>query len=470
MNKLLNFHLPIRIRLTLWYVLLLAVTFALLSIYLIYRVQNSLIATVDNSLKVNVDKTIAALDEEEDFRETGILTFDIVEKSKIRPSRFAMRVVSPQGDVWDDYGEIQNLSDWGTLQTGYATRIGNVDEDDEWRILTQPVTDSNNEIIAWVQAAQSMASINESMQDLQEQVVWAIPLILIFAGLGGYFLADRALGPIKQITNTAQEITAQGLSQRLAYQGPADEIGQLAATFDQMLTRLQVSFERERQFTSDAAHELRTPLTVLKGQIEVTLNRSRTPAEYDGKLQELLVQVDRLIRLSNALLFLSRSDQHQLSWNPTQVNLRELLDALIEQIQPLAQDKGLSINTSIPDKLSVYGDSDHLISLFMNLLDNALKYTPAGGQIKVEADNGTRDVQVRIYNTGAGISSQHLQYLFNRFYRVEADRSSQIGGSGLGLAIAQEIVRLHHGEILVENKSGQGVTFSVRLPLNTHVA
>src|SRR6185503_15503842 len=126
-----------------------------------------------------------------------------------------------------------------------------------------------------------------------------------------------------------------------------------------------------------------------------------------------------------------------------------------EQIQPLAQDKGLSINTSIPDKLSVYGDSDHLISLFMNLLDNALKYTPAGGQIKVEADNGTRDVQVRIYNTGAGISSQHLQYLFNRFYRVEADRSSQIGGSGLGLAIAQEIVRLHHGEILVENKSGQ---------------
>lgn len=462
MSDFLRYRIPIRIRLTLWYVLLMGATFTAIAFYLIARFQNSLRSAVDSSLEATASKTIASFNED-DLRKKSKLTLDHLGQPMEFSSRLAMRLLSPQGEVWDSYGAVQPVPGWGSLEVGLTTQIG-VEEEDEWRVLTQPVLDSGGRILAWVQAAQSVQTVTESIQDLRAQLLLGIPLLLLLAGLGGYFLADRALHPIKKIAHTAQEITAQDLSSRLAYIGSLDEIGELAKTFDQMLERLQSSFERERRFIDDAAHELRTPLTVLKGQIEVALNWSRTPAEYEEKLQELLSQVDQLIRLSNALLFLSRSDQNQLSFAPASFNLREPLEVLVEQIRPLANEKSLSINTKMPSEIPVYGDHDHLISLFINMLDNALKYTPIGGQITIEADNGEGGSQVHIHNTGARIPPQHLSHLFERFYRVDADRSSQTGGSGLGLAFAQEIARLHGGQITVKNDTDQGVTFSVRLP------
>jgi heavy metal sensor kinase len=247
-----------------------------------------------------------------------------------------------------------------------------------------------------------------------------------------------------------------------------DEVGRLAQTFDQMLARLQDSFERERRFTSDAAHELRTPLTVLKGQIEVTLSRARGSAEYEAKLRELAVQVDRLIRLSNALLFLSRSDQNQIDFKPAAVNVTELFSVLIEQLHPLADEKGLNVSIQLEDDLFVRGDNDHLIRLFMNLLENAVKYTPADGQVQVSAWREAGEVSVKISNSGEGIPSEHIPHLFERFYRVDEARSSQSGGNGLGLAIANEIVRLHGGGIDVQSEMEKGVTVSVRLPGAEH--
>jgi len=322
--------------------------------------------------------------------------------------------------------------------------------------------------VAWVQAAQSLAPVNDTIKGLRIQLLLGIPLVLFFAGLGGYFLANRALRPIRQITETAQEITAQDLSRRLAYRGARDEIGSLAMTFDQMLERLRSSFERERRFTGDAAHELRTPLTVLKGQIEVALNRRRSPAAYEKTLQELSAQVERLIRLSSGLFFLSRSDQQKLSFEPVDFDLQEWLEILVEQLEPLAREKGLKISLNVPADLSVYGDSDHLIRLFLNIFENALKYTPMGGQITITALKAPEETQILIHNTGPGISQEHLPHLFERFYRVESDRSSQTGGSGLGLAIAHEIVLLHRGEIDVQSEPSQGVTVTVHLPDRPH--
>ena len=458
-----DFQLPIRIRLTFWYVFLLAITFGLLGTYLFFRFQNSLRSTIDHSLDIAVSRTIAALDQD-DFQETGQLSFDIVGRAEISPPGFAMRLLSSQGDVWDTFGQIQRVSDWGQTGSGYTTQKGNLDEDDQWRILTQPMFDSNHQIVAWVQAAQSLVTINETLQDLQEQMLLAIPLILIFAGFGGYFLADRALRPIDHITKAAQQITAQDLSSRLAYQGMQDEVGRLAQTFDQMLERLQASFERERRFTSDAAHELRTPLTVLRGQIEVVLNRSRQPAEYQEKLRELSAEVNRLIRLSNALLFLSRSDQNQILFERKRIDLKELLEVLAEQIQPLAQEKKIRLESNLQNDVYTSGDHDHLVRLFMNLFENALKFTPPGGVIRVNAENRSDFCDVFIHNSGSEIPAEHLPHLFERFYRADDDRSSQTGGSGLGLAIAHEIVRLHGGRISAQNGSGGGVTFTVRLP------
>lgn len=461
----LKYRIPLRVKLTLWYVLLLAATFTVFAVYLIFRFQYSLRSAIDASLQITVANTIASLDKE-DYRETNSLTFDLTGGSQVGTPDFVMRLISTQSEVWDTSGNAQNISFWRPTAAGYTTQTENKVE---WRVFSQPVLDSNGQTIGWVQAAQSLRPVNEAVQDLSEQLFLGIPLLLLFAGFGGYFLANRALRPIQQITNAAQEITAQDLSRRLAYRGAMDEVGSLAKTFDQMLERLQSSFERERRFTGDAAHELRTPLTVLKGQIDVTLNRRRNPAQYEKNLQELSGQVDRLIRLSNGLLFLSRSDQNQLSFNPATINLHELLEILIEQFQSLAQERQLKINTKIPEGFSVYGDSDHLIRLFMNLLENALKYTPTGGQITVTAVKKPGETQVILHNTGPGIPQENLRHLFERFYRVGADRSSQTGGTGLGLAIAHEIARLHRGDIEVQSESGRGVTVTVHLPIRSSI-
>ena len=463
MIDILNYGIPIRVRLTLWYVLLLAATFIIFSVYLIFRFQHSLRSTVDDSLQITVSNTIAALDQEDvDDREQ--LRINRTGQPQVRNPNFVMRIISDQNEVWDSSGNVQDISFWGPMEAGYSTQTG-LENGTEWRVFSQPVLASDGQTVAWVQAAQSLGPVNDTLEDLRVQLLLGVPFILLFAGLGGYFLANRALRPIQQITQTAQEITAQDLSRRLAYRGARDEIGSLAKTFDQMLGRLQSSFEHERRFTGDAAHELRTPLTVLKGQIEVALNRRRNAAAYEKILQELSAQVERLIRLSNGLLFLSRSDQQRLSFEPTDFELREWLEILVEQLEPLAREKGLKISTEVPSDLSVYGDSDHLIRLFLNILENALKYTPAGGEISITALKGPDKIQVMVHNTGPGISQEHLPHLFDRFYRVEADRSSQTGGSGLGLAIAREIVRLHQGDIDVQSEPVQGVMVTVYLPI-----
>ena len=456
---------PIRARLTLWYLLLMLVTFIMIAIYLLTRFQISLKSTIDTALQITVSKTIAALDAA-DFIETGKLTFDHVRQTQVTAATgFAMRVLSAQGAVWDTYGSAQSVQQWGAVELGYSTQTGG-SNNEEWRVYSEPIFDLNGQTIGWVQAAQSLNSVSMTLQELRNQLFLGIPLLLLFAGVGGYILSNRALQPIEKITNTAREITAKDLSKRLDYRGAMDEVGRLAQTFDQMLTRLQSSFERERRFTADAAHELRTPLTVLKGQIDVTLSRPRNSVEYENKLRELSVQVDRLIRLSNALLFLSRSSQDQIPFQPSLVNLRELLDVLIEQLQPLAEEKELKLIVQISNEAVVYGDHDHLIRLFINLLENALKYTPPNGEVTVTAMKESDEIQIAVHNTGPGISQEHLPHLFERFYRVDEDRSSQTGGSGLGLAIAHEIVNRHGGEIEAHSSPNLGVTISVRLPLS----
>jgi len=454
---------PIRLRLTFWYVLLMALTFAIAGSYLVIRFQNSLTHSIDSALQIATSQSITAIEDED-----GNLAFheeddgsDYTQQST-NPN-FAMRLLSLDGLVIDTLSPIENIADWGPVVSGYQTRSV-PDDDEQWRIYTQPILDSGQTRVGWIQAAQSLENVTDTLQDFRDQLLWVIPFVLLLASFGGYFLAGRTLRPIDRITRTAAEIEASDLSQRLDYQGPDDEIGRLAQTFDHMLERLNTAFERERRFTGDAAHELRTPLTVLKGQIEVTLSQSRSKNDYKITLQNLASQVERLIRLSNALLFLSRSDQNQLSSEPDQINLSELLNIVIEQMQPMAEENRLTIQSEISSEILFIGDTDHLIRLFLNLLDNAIKYTPAGGKVQVKTSIDKEAIQIVFHNDGPGIPVEHLPYLFDRFYRIDLDRSSETGGTGLGLAIAREIVRLHGGYIEVNSQKGDGNKFTVHLP------
>jgi signal transduction histidine kinase len=306
------------------------------------------------------------------------------------------------------------------------------DAGEPWRLVRRPVTVDGR--AGWLQAVQEMEPVLDTLADLRGQLLWGLPLALLLAGAGGYFLASRALQPIDRITQTAQAISGSDLSRRIAYRGPADEVGRLAQTFDAMLDRLQAAFARERRFTGDAAHELRTPLTALKGRIEVALSRPRPAGEYAETLAELQGQVDRLIRLSGDLLFMARLDQNGRRREAERIELADFLGAVVDQIRPLAAAKQITLVEEVPAGLEIQGDLDLVIRLFLNLLDNGVKYSPAGGEVLVEGMAVAGMAQITIRDHGPGIPADHLPHLFERFYRVEGDRARRGDGRPSGRA------------------------------------
>jgi heavy metal sensor kinase len=292
----------------------------------------------------------------------------------------------------------------------------------------------------------------------------AYPVTLAVAGVGGLFLAGRALSPVDKLTRLARRISAEDLSQRLNLHLPDDELGRLARTFDEMITRLEDAFQRQRQFTADSSHELRTPLTAIKGQVEVALTRPREPAAYREVLQAVNEEVDRLIRLVGSLLTLARADAGQIPITSEAVNLPDVVAAAVEQVRPAAAQRNVDLEVAPGPPVTLQVEEDLLLQLLLNLLDNAIKYTRPRG--RVTAGWGTTSAQVELWvrDTGAGLAPEHVPHIFDRFYRVDKARSRAEGGAGLGLSICRWIAEAHGGAMSVESAPGQGSTFTLRLP------
>lgn len=301
---------------------------------------------------------------------------------------------------------------------------------------------------------------------LMTTLVIGLVLGLPGAALGGWWLAGRALAPVRAMTESANRIEAENLAERLPQPPQDDELGKLARTFNQLLDRLQEAFQRERRFTADISHDLRTPLALVKGSIGVALNRPRSAAELQDTLTEIDSQIDRISGLLNAILTLSRADTGQLGALFAPLNLSELLTDLAETTTSYAEEKrGQTLTSEIAPALWVRGDRDHLTRLFLNLLDNAVEYTPPGGAIRLSAALDGEHVRATVEDSGIGIAPQDLPHVFDRFYRVDKSRTTANGDhAGLGLSIAQAVARAHGGEISVESESGQGSKFIVRLP------
>ena len=264
-------------------------------------------------------------------------------------------------------------------------------------------------------------------------------------------------------TQQAASVSAEELGRRLGLDLPDDEVGRLARTFDAMLERLDASFRRQRRFTSDASHELRTPLAVIRGEIDVTLERPRAPAVYVEALESIGGEAERMTRLVSDLLLLARSDNAQLPLAWEALDLAELLSVLIDQMKPQAEAAGVELYATFSAPLPSDGDRDRLLQLFINLLDNAFTYAP-GSRVQVEGKAVVGGVEIVVSDSGPGIGIEHLPHIFERFYRVDAARSRANGGSGLGLSIAQEIARAHGGEIRAQSEIECGATFTVWLP------
>jgi signal transduction histidine kinase len=265
------------------------------------------------------------------------------------------------------------------------------------------------------------------------------------------------------MARTAEQIGPATLDKRIDHIGPADEVGRMAAAFDAMLDRVQAAFERERRFSADASHELRTPLAAIKGGIGVSLARTRTVEEHEAILQNLDAQADQLIRLCDDLLVLARGGRPR-SADSENVDITSLLELVVEQFEPLAEEQAVTVRTHIRRRLTVTGFPDDLIRLFLNLLGNAVKFSPPGGRVTVAARKQHGYVHVLISDRGPGIARGRLPHVFEPFYRSDPSRTNGERGTGLGLAIAHEIAGAHGGAITVHSKLGEGTTFEVTLP------
>ena len=329
------------------------------------------------------------------------------------------------------------------------------------RLLTMPVV-RGGRVVDLVQVAMPLRRTRQTLLRYVETLLVLVPLGVVLSAVGGWLLARRALRPVDRMSQSALRISAEDLSRRLERRGTQDEIDRLADTLNAMLARLEAAFGEMQRFTADAAHELRTPLTALRGGIEIALRAERSPDEYRRVLASSIEEVDHLIRLAEDLLLLSRSTVG-LTAARQPVDLEALCLEALELGVRLAKGKGVTVSMGATAPAVVQGDSGALRRALLNLVDNAVKYTPAGGSVVISLGRTQESVALVVEDTGIGIDPADTKRIFEPFVRLDAGRNRDSGGSGLGLAIARSIVVAHGGTLEVESRPGGGSRFTIRL-------
>ncbi|WP_144552876.1 ATP-binding protein [Bacillus sp. X1(2014)] len=290
----------------------------------------------------------------------------------------------------------------------------------------------------------------------------------VFLGISivmGWLISRKTLKPIHQIISTTNTITATSLHERLPIEGPKDELYSLSKTLNHMIDRLESSFTQIQQFTSDVSHELRTSLTIMRGELDVALNRNRSEEEYKDVLYTVLEEVIYLSDMVEKFLYLSRNTSNSNLIERKTVDGMLLFQNVRNHLLSLEMKKQIELHIQIPDPFILFGDEDLLRRLFINLIENALKYTPEGGKVEIQANRTEKFIYINVIDNGIGISEEHLPFIFQRFYRADDSRSRSLGGTGLGLSLCKWIVDVHEGTIEVRSKLDEGTSITVKLPV-----
>lgn len=450
---------PIRIKLTLWYVLFLGVILFAFSVSIYAILSAQLHSEADSSLRIVSSQLLANIEIVQDlpiFRKT--VEMESL-SNRLLAEGFAVRLMDGSGSIVEGFGPFGILKASLELSdrefTTVSTSVG------VWRIFTVKIGQWG-----WMQVGESLSSVRIALFRLSRLMLILGPTIIILAVLGGFYMAKKSLEPVERITLLAEEISVEKLNKRLNLTLPNDELGHLASTFDGMLERLEESVKKQRQFTSDAAHELRTPLTAIRSIVDVTLHRDRDSDEYVNALVQIQNEIERLSSIIDDLLVITRLENSLQKGDYKVFPAGVLIEDVLDTIAVLAKEKNIDIMTEIPSDLEIAGDRQKLSRAIFNLVDNAIKYTPEGGQIRIsgEKDQSREEVEILIEDNGIGIPVDEIDKIFDRFYRVDKARS-ETRGTGLGLSIAQEIVKAHNGTITVKSSSQQGSIFRVTLPL-----
>jgi heavy metal sensor kinase len=455
----------VRVQLTLWYVVAMIVVLAVYAAAVLASVNRSLSDSLNQRLRGDFQWAAAMVDQRPD----GTVTWS-------EPEGFGDED-RPWLQVWSQDGQLLYQSAEARRRPLPQSAKLALQADD--RIVAVPTDTVPVRILSRrgkirakdpaskptvIQIARGEEEMRQQLRDLALILTLGLPLGVAAAGLGGYTLAQRALAPVERMTERARSITAERLSDRLPVHNPDNEMGRLATVFNETLGRLEASFEQMRRFTGDVSHELRTPLTAIRTVGEVGLREHRDAAAYRAIIGSMLEEVDRLSGLVDRLLTLSRAESGQAKLSVEVIDLGELAEDVVSYLGVLAEEKRQSLAVEVAGRPRGLGDRLVLRQSLINLVDNAIKYTPNGGGVRILVSEAPAGPSIEVSDTGPGIAAEVRTRIFDRYDRGGNSRSDGTGGSGLGLAIAKWAVEVNGGQLSLENTNQTGSTFRITLP------
>lgn len=456
----------VRTRLTLWYATVLAFSLIVFAVVVYYAASRSAYARQDESLKSTAQTVASAYIEEYEEKRSLTVAGEVVLTELVFPNRY-VQITDEHGakvaSLKDPAGLVLNISEPALKvareRGATAVTVG------ELRVAVVPLNLGGT--LAYAMVAEPLSVIEDTLYSLRRNFLAGVPLLLLLASVGGYVLARRSLAAIDSMTQQTQRITAERLSSRLDVSNPRDELGRLAMTINDLLTRLESSFNEQQRFIADASHELRTPLAVLRGETEVSLVRTRTPDEYQESLKLIKDEAERLTHIVEDLFILARHPIHTPQpLRLSSFSLSQVARDCVRAAEVLAVGKNLNMRVDTgPTDVKLNGDQEMIERALLNLLDNAIKYTPEGGEISVNVSRRNGSAVLAVRDTGIGIRETDQGHVFDRFFRVDKARSRSDGGAGLGLSIVSWIVTAHQGKVTVNSVPDRGSEFVVELPL-----
>jgi heavy metal sensor kinase len=457
----------IRARLTAWFAAVLAAVLVLVSAVTWWALRDSMGDTIDGNLTTRVEaiaRFLGAPGTSQSFEE---LREDLREYVALDPGWNLIRIRDVRGELLYR----SEAFDAAAIRTSPAVAAEQPPAFDDVVMRGRPVRLLTSRILVRGQAfvvdvAWPVGEFREVMAQFSLAILLAIPAGILAAAAGGYWMSRRALAPVDRLAGAALAITASRLDQRLDVPRTGDELQRLAETLNDMLSRLEAAFSETTRFTADASHELRTPVSIIRTTAEVALRRARGGDEYREALEGILREAERTSTLVQDLLTLTRADAGVDTLRRESVDLAARLGALDTRFRALAEGRGLDLVVDVPDgALVVLGDAAGLDRLMLILVDNALKYTPAPGSVRVRLGQGEGQAVIDVEDTGIGIAAADQPQVFDRFFRADKARSRDAGGAGLGLPIARWIAERHGGRITIHSGAGEGCRVRVDLPL-----
>ena len=453
----------VRTRLTLWSVAVLGGVLALYvagtSAFLLRR----LLQQLDTTLADQVEQ----LEPQLSFASDGSLRITPIVRDEPADTEHAARqlidIRSLDGSVLYSTELLGGAIEPQEGKDGYSQRSARLKDGTRVRLASRRHTMGDRTVL--IRLALSEEPLWRSFREMLSVMLLGVPLALAVAGLGGYALARRVLKPLDTMARRAEQITAERLHDRLPVDNPDDELGHLARVFNDALTRLEASFEQLRRFTSDASHELRTPLTAIRSVGEVGLQKQGAASYYVDIIGSMLEEVSRLTRLVDSLLTISRADAGHVPINRSDVRLVDLVKEAAGLLEVLAEEKNQTLVVEGNPGIVISADRLILRQAFVNVIDNAVKYSPSRATVTVRVATAAGEAIVEVKDDGPGIAPEHQARVFDRFYRVDKSRSREAGGAGLGLSIVKWAVEANGGRIELISLEDQGSTFRIRLPL-----